>query len=103
MYAASIMFGYFVRRVDTRFQLEKGLGLLDEGSSDAVSRLERLFAQVLAPPDITLRCSLQHTCCPGCHRPPLQQVVIMLCYEGRLRKRLDYSGMNGVSKTSLMI
>ena len=46
VYAASIMFGYFVRRVDNRFQLEKGLGLLDEGSSDAVSRLERLFAQV---------------------------------------------------------
>ncbi len=49
------MFGYFVRRVDNRFQLEKGLGLLDnEGSSDAVSRLERLFAQVLAPPDMAL-------------------------------------------------
>ena len=40
------MFGYFVRRVDKRFQLERGLGLLDQGDSDAVSRLERLFAQV---------------------------------------------------------
>ena len=46
VYAASIMFGYFVRRVDNRFQLERGLGLLDQGSSDAVSRLERLFSQV---------------------------------------------------------
>ena len=47
MYAASIMFGYFVRRVDKRFQLERGLGLLESGpSSDAISRLERLFAQV---------------------------------------------------------
>ena len=54
VYAASIMFGYFVRRVDNRFQLEKGLGLLDEGSSDAVSRLERLFAQVSAPPEMAL-------------------------------------------------
>jgi hypothetical protein len=40
------MFGYFVRRVDKRFQLERGLGLLEQGPSDAVSRLERLFAQV---------------------------------------------------------
>jgi len=68
------MFGYFVRRVDNRFQLEKGLGLLDEGSSDAVSRLERLFAQVLTPPDIALHgtCN-RHACCPACHHRPLQQ------------------------------
>ncbi|KAF6254514.1 hypothetical protein COO60DRAFT_1703295 [Scenedesmus sp. NREL 46B-D3] len=46
VYAASIMFGYFLRRVDTRFQLEAALGLLDERSQEeAVARLERLFAQ----------------------------------------------------------
>ena len=45
VYAASIMFGYFVRRVDKRFQLERSLGLL-AGPDDAVSRLERLFSQV---------------------------------------------------------
>ena len=45
------MFGYFVRRVDKRFQLERGLGLLDQGPSpDAVMRLERLFAQVRRKP-----------------------------------------------------
>lgn len=50
VYAASIMFGYFVRRVDKRFQLERGLGLLSKGSSsEAVSRLERLFSQVRLP------------------------------------------------------
>lgn len=40
------MFGYFVRKVDMRFQLERSLGLLESDASDAVQRLERLFAQV---------------------------------------------------------
>jgi hypothetical protein len=38
------MFGYFLRRVDKRFQLESSLGILSE-PEDAVARLERLFAQ----------------------------------------------------------
>lgn len=42
VYAASIMFGYFLSRVDQRFQLTKSLGMLPE--EDAVERLERLFA-----------------------------------------------------------
>lgn len=49
VYAASIMFGYFLRQVDKRFQLETALGMLDNSSSsqeEAVARLERLFAQV---------------------------------------------------------
>jgi len=47
VYAASIMFGYFLRRVDRRFQLESALGVLKEGDhEEAVARLERLFAQV---------------------------------------------------------
>lgn len=41
-----MMFGYFVRRVDKRFQLERALGLLQEAPEDAVKRLERLFSQV---------------------------------------------------------
>jgi hypothetical protein len=41
------MFGYFLRRVDMRFQLEAALGVLNERSQEeAVARLERLFAQV---------------------------------------------------------
>ena len=39
------MFGYFVRRVDKRFQLERSLGLLEEDQGDAVARLERMFSQ----------------------------------------------------------
>ena len=46
VYAASIMFGYFVRRVDKRFQLERSLGLLPQNQEEAVARLERLFSQV---------------------------------------------------------
>ena len=44
VYAASIMFGYFLRRVDSRYQLSKQVGVLPESREDAVSRLERLFA-----------------------------------------------------------
>lgn len=40
------MFGYFVRRVDKRFQLERSLGLLPQNTEEAVARLERLFSQV---------------------------------------------------------
>jgi len=54
VYAASIMFGYFLRRVDQRFQLEKAFGTLQDqqaaGTDDsittdeeAIQRLERLF------------------------------------------------------------
>ncbi|GFR44870.1 hypothetical protein Agub_g6213 [Astrephomene gubernaculifera] len=44
VYAASVMFGYFLRRVDQRFQLEKALGSLPLSREEAVARLERLFA-----------------------------------------------------------
>ena len=37
------MFGYFIRRVDKRFQLERQLGLQDDQQADAVARLERMF------------------------------------------------------------
>ena len=41
VYAASVLFGYFLRRVDARFQLERATGLLP---GEAVARLEALFA-----------------------------------------------------------
>lgn len=46
VYAASIMFGYFLRRVDKRFQLEASLGTLPLSKEDAVARLELLFSAV---------------------------------------------------------
>ena len=39
------MFGYFLRRVDSRFQLERSLGTLAESPEDAVARLNRIFQQ----------------------------------------------------------
>ena len=46
-YVTSIMFGYFLRRLDNRFQLERSAGLIGEPDSkeEAISRLERLFNQ----------------------------------------------------------
>ena len=38
------MFGYFLRRVDKRFQLERSLGTLPLSKDDAVARLEKMFA-----------------------------------------------------------
>lgn len=53
VYAASIMFGYFLRQVDARFQLEKSLGTLPPSREEAVQRLERLFAMADSPEETT--------------------------------------------------
>ena len=50
VYAASIMFGYFLRRVDRRFRLARSAGMLPDSREDAVTRLERLFAMVREGP-----------------------------------------------------
>ena len=44
--SASVMFGYFLRKADQRFQLAKSMGVLPEDNEDAVARLERLFSMV---------------------------------------------------------
>ena len=46
VYAASMMFGYFLRRVDKRFQLEKSMGTLEykpQTREDTIEMLENLF------------------------------------------------------------
>ena len=43
VYAASVMFGYFLRRVDARFQLERSLGTLPRSAEESVRALEALF------------------------------------------------------------
>lgn len=90
VYATSIMFGYFVRRVDKRFQLERSLGLLSESeTADAVQRLERLFAQVLLvqgsafPIHIPVPSCLM-SCCNLCivftlHLPVLNNHACAMC------------------------
>lgn len=46
VYMFSAMFGYYLRRVDQRFQLAKSAGFIPEDPDDAVKRLERLFTLV---------------------------------------------------------
>ena len=43
VYAASIMFGYFVRRVDKRFQLDRAFGTLPQNPMDSAIALENVF------------------------------------------------------------
>lgn len=43
VYAASVMFGYFLRAVDARFQLERQFGTLGRSPEDSVKALEALF------------------------------------------------------------
>jgi len=53
VYAASIMFGYFIRRIDKRFQLDMALGTLDDqGVANAAARLEKLFKSTHLEDDV---------------------------------------------------
>jgi len=45
VYAASILFGYFLRRVDKRFRLERSLGTLPKTPEENLAALEELFAR----------------------------------------------------------
>ena len=45
VYAASVMFGYFLRRVDKRFQMEKQFGTFKKSTDETVAMLEELFAR----------------------------------------------------------
>lgn len=46
VYMFSAMFGYYLRRVDQRFQLAQSAGFVPEDPEDAIERLERLFTLV---------------------------------------------------------
>merc|ERR1719498_541310 len=43
MYAASIMFGYFLRRADRRFSLDRAAGTLPMNPLESAAALEALF------------------------------------------------------------
>ena len=43
VYAASVMFGYFLRKVDKRFQLEVQMGTLPKSQEETIAALEKLF------------------------------------------------------------
>ena len=44
MYAASIMFGYFLRKADRRFSLDRAMGTVPPTPADSAKNLEALFA-----------------------------------------------------------
>ncbi|KAL0329383.1 UNVERIFIED_CONTAM: UV-B-induced protein, chloroplastic [Sesamum radiatum] len=65
LYAASIMYGYFLRRVDERYQLERSMNTLPEGfgeerryatirSKEAISLIEKQTQALFGQPDITV-------------------------------------------------
>ena len=51
IYIASLMFGYFLRRIDSRFQLERRLGTLPRSMEESVQTLEELFNNAVAASD----------------------------------------------------
>lgn len=56
LYAASIMYGYFLRRVDERYQLERSMNTLPEGfGEDEVTYLEPKPEKQLWDPDSLIR------------------------------------------------
>ena len=50
VYAASIMFGYFLRKVDSRFRLERQMGTLPKTQEETIAALENLFNMDSAEP-----------------------------------------------------
>lgn len=71
VYMFSAMFGYYLRRVDQRFQLAKSAGFVPENPEDAVQRLERLFTLVRTPSIVSSYRELLP--CPRSSQTPLVQ------------------------------
>lgn len=70
VYAASVMFGYFLRRVDKRFQLARTLDMLPESKEDSVQRLERLFSLVRVLALLPISVPFFAACCSSARRTP---------------------------------
>lgn len=49
VYAASVMYGYFLKRVDQRFQLEKAMKILPHGNPDEESNIEQVVGEETRP------------------------------------------------------
>lgn len=45
VYAASIMFGYFLKRVDQRFQLEKSMKVISDGADNEEDNFQQIIAE----------------------------------------------------------
>ncbi|OVA19159.1 Protein of unknown function DUF760 [Macleaya cordata] len=51
VYAASVMYGYFLKRVDQRFQLEKTMKILPQGLDEEESEIVQAMADDMRQPD----------------------------------------------------
>lgn len=49
VYAASVMYGYFLRRVDQRFQLEKSMKVLPQSIDNEENHIEQVIADDMRP------------------------------------------------------
>lgn len=49
VYAASVMYGYFLRRIDQRFQLEKTMKILPQGIEDGGTNIQQVIADEMRP------------------------------------------------------
>ncbi|GAB4850602.1 hypothetical protein Ancab_029911 [Ancistrocladus abbreviatus] len=49
VYAASVMYGYFLKRVDQRFQLEKAMKILPQGVDGGESSAEQAVGEAVGP------------------------------------------------------
>lgn len=50
VYAASVMYGYFLKRVDQRFQLEKSMKLLPDGADTEGTNIQQTVTDDVRPP-----------------------------------------------------
>lgn len=60
VYAASIMYGYFLRRVDQRFQLEKSMKVLPQGVDDEDSNIQQVAGEDIRSGDTSFRSTQSH-------------------------------------------
>ncbi|XP_059645513.1 UV-B-induced protein At3g17800, chloroplastic-like [Cornus florida] len=49
VYAASVMYGYFLKRVDQRFQLEKTMKILPQGLDDGENNVQQALGEEVRP------------------------------------------------------
>ena len=87
VYAASIMFGYFLRRVDKRFQLDRAMGSLPDDPEDMARRLEEIFNSASAdaswdeeePPPTSSRTGSRSPQAPTRRPPPWRRSASPRC------------------------
>ncbi|KAL0441853.1 UNVERIFIED_CONTAM: UV-B-induced protein, chloroplastic, partial [Sesamum radiatum] len=87
VYAASVMYGYFLRRVDQRFQLEKSMKVLPQGIDNEENHIEQVIADDRKPSSDYSNESLRNS-------QPIQKYLHGLRYATIRSKGLSVSSRN---------